>query len=92
MEKFDISSLQDRFGAVVDNFEKDAKILENEANQACSEIAAQLADEMPSLDEVEIPKTRPANPPTSPLFDSKRSYLDQIDHYRIWQGRSSSDD
>jgi hypothetical protein len=92
MEKFDISNLQDRFSAVVDDFENDAKILEREANQACSEIAAQLADEMPSLDEIEIPKPRPANPPTSPLFDSKRSYLDQIDQYRIWQGRSNSDD
>jgi hypothetical protein len=88
LESFDISSLEDRFSALVDNFEKDAKILEEETDEACSEIAAELADEMPSLDGIEIPKPRPANPPTSPLFDSRRSYLDQIDHYRFWQGRS----
>jgi hypothetical protein len=86
-EDFDISGLQDRFGALVESFEKDAKILENEADEACREIAARLADEMPSFDHVEIPKPRPANPPASPLFDSKRSYLDQMDHYRKWQGR-----
>jgi hypothetical protein len=88
MEEFDISSLEDRFGALVDDFERDAKILEREVDEACSMVAARLADEMPSFDDIELPTPRPANPPTSPLFDSKRSYLDQMDQYRIWQGRA----
>ncbi len=40
------------------------------------------------LDEFKKPKARPANEPDGfVLFDSKRDYLTQIDHYHEWQRR-----
>ena len=42
----------------------------------------------PDIDDFEIPKPRPANDPDGfLLFNSKRDYLSQLDHYHEWQRR-----
>jgi hypothetical protein len=51
------------------------------------DVAKELEAEAPRFDPADLPTPRPATPPDAPLFDSKRSYLEQIDHYRNWQAR-----
>lgn len=65
--------------------------LQSEASALWEDIAEDLDGETVEIDSDLIPKPRPANPPEAPLFDSKRDYLDQIDHYRAAQGRGVAD-
>jgi hypothetical protein len=46
-----------------------------------------LRDEAPDLSEVEWPVPDAADPNDDPLFDSTRSYIDQIDRFKEFQGR-----
>ena len=52
-----------------------------------------LSDRMkpmaPDINDFDIPQPRPANDPDGfLLFDSKRDYLSQLDHYHQWQRRA----
>lgn len=38
------------------------------------------------------PEPKPADEHEAPLFDSRRDYLSQLDHYHAWQGRDREDD
>lgn len=58
--------------------------------EIADDIAAEIKAQMPQLQETDLPHPREASPPASPLFDSKRDYLDQIDHYRAWQGKGGA--
>ena len=86
-ERFDISDIEGRLDELVSNFMADREALQDEGSTMWAEIAAQLKARAPRFDPVDLPAPRHATPPEAPLFDSKRSYLEQIDHYRNWQGR-----
>ena len=61
---------------------------ERSAEDLWSTITEELEEEQPDLEEFEKPKARPANEPDGfVLFDSKRDYLTQMDHYHAWQRR-----
>jgi hypothetical protein len=63
--------------------------IRHEGGEMWPEIAAQLKARLPRFDPADLPVPRPATPPEAPMFDSKRGYLDQMDHYRNWQGRGA---
>ena len=55
---------------------------------AASRIGDELWDKVPDLGKLEKPETRPAQDSDDfLLFDSKRDYLTQLDHYHEWQRR-----
>jgi hypothetical protein len=87
LSRFDTSDIKERLNDLVDQFESDFDDLEEEANSMWEDVAKELEAEAPRFDPADLPTPRPATPPDAPLFDSKRSYLEQIDHYRNWQAR-----
>lgn len=89
-EQFDISDIERRFGSLIDRFKEDVEALEAETEELWPQIAAALNEVKPSFDPADMPEPRPATPPDAPLFDSRRDYVDQIDHYRAWQGRGGA--
>ncbi len=65
---------------------------EESAAALWSTITEELEEERPDLGAFEKPKARPANEPDGfVLFDSKRDYLTQMDHYHAWQRRYHDD-
>jgi hypothetical protein len=88
LSRFDTSDLEHRLNELVDDFESSFEELEEEANTMWAEIAEGLGAVAPTFHPADLPSPRPATPPEEPLFDSKRPYLEQMDHYRKWQGRS----
>ncbi len=58
--------------------------LEHECESLWDSIAEDLQAEAPAIDADEVPKPRNADPIPKPLYDSKRSYVDQLDHYHKW--------
>lgn len=94
IQRYDVASLQARYDNAFRSFKAEVLKVE-EATEAmwpeiADEIAAEIKAQMPQLEETDLPRPREASPPASPLFDSKRDYLDQIDHYRAWQGKGGA--
>lgn len=86
-ERFDITGIEQRYEALIETFKEDVARLEEETEELWPQIAKALEEVRPEFDPADMPEPRPANPPDAPLFDSKRDYVEQIDHYRSWQGR-----
>lgn len=92
-ESHDLALIEERYSQIRENVRAaidQAKVqmdqLEEDAAPIWRAIAAELDELRPGI-EVEPVVARDADPPARPLFDSKRSYLEQIDNYRVWQGR-----
>lgn len=88
-----IASIEARYSAicedvreVIDRAADEMQQLEADAAPLWRAIADKLDEAMPDI-ELEVPLPRAADPVAEPLFDSSRSYLEQLDHYRDWQGR-----
>ncbi|MBB6407646.1 hypothetical protein [Mesorhizobium sangaii] len=90
-ENFDISDIQRRYADLVENFKASVNEIEADTEDLFPQIADELDAITPTFDPAAWPEPRPATPPASPLFDSRRDYLDQIDHYRRWQGKGGAD-
>ena len=60
---------------------------EERAKEVWSDIADELMDRKPDISDIEEPRARDAREPESPLYNSKRGYLPQIDAYHEWQRR-----
>lgn len=90
LAQYDISDIQDRYTALFQQFRNDVEVLEEETRLLWPAIAADLEANAPQFDPASVPSPRAATPPAAPLFDSKREYLEQIDHYRAWQGRGGA--
>ncbi len=84
-----IDELTLEFDAVLkakQSLEKSAEAWEETAGGLWRKMAKEMRERKPDLPEV--PTARPANEPDGfVLFDSKRGYLNQIDHYHEWQRR-----
>ena len=81
----EIEDLEDEYNKIIKRLQ--------EWETGADEFWAMLTDEMepmaPDIDDYEIPKPRPANDPDGfLLFDTKRDYLSQLDHYHQWQRRA----
>jgi hypothetical protein len=82
----------DEIRAIGESYERiqtDASELETHADVLWSRISESLIQRAPSISSEDIPRPREAEPPAEPLFDSKRSYLEQIDSYQAWQQGAS---
>ena len=53
-------------------------------------ISDAIEERAPDLDEIEWPQPEPADESDDPLFDSTRKYVDQIDHYKVHQGKDGA--
>ena len=62
--------------------------LRERAQGLWDQIADDLLDEAPYVSADDVPQARDENDQLTPLFDSGRDYLTQLDWYRRWQGRS----
>ncbi len=70
------------------NIVADLSAWETSAEDLWSTITEELEEAQPNLSDFEKPEARPASEPDSfVLFDSKRDYLTQLDHYHDWQRR-----
>ncbi|MCG5477475.1 MAG: hypothetical protein KK478_00150 [Ensifer alkalisoli] len=87
LEKYDIADIQARYDELKGDFEAGAEALEEETRELWPQIAEDLQARIPAFDPKDMPEPRPATPPDGPLFDSSRSYADQLDWYHLWQGR-----
>jgi hypothetical protein len=63
--------------------------LRDRAEGLWEQIAEDLLDEAPYVGAGDVPQPRAEDDQLTPLFDSGRDYLTQLDWYRRWQGRSS---
>jgi hypothetical protein len=90
LKNYDIADVQRRYDELKDAFKAGAEALEEETQELWPQIAEELEAIIPAFDPEDMPEPRPASPPDAPLFDSGRSYLDQIDAYRRWQGRGGT--
>lgn len=69
-----------------------AEELEAQAADVWERMAEDLASNAPFVGPDDIPRPRDPNPIESPLYDSRRIYLEQVDHFRAWQGRNLPED
>ncbi len=80
----EIEELEDEYNGIIARLQE----WENGADEFWAKIAGLMDTMTPDLDDYEIPKPRPANDPDGfLLFNSKRDYLSQLDHYHEWQRR-----
>jgi hypothetical protein len=84
LERHAVPEFRVRYEAIIE----DLAALEQDATATWDLIADDLEQERPPIGIEDVPRPRPASPVDDPLFDSRRSYLSQIDAYRAWQGRS----
>ncbi|MGO4621248.1 hypothetical protein AB4Z34_22995 [Ensifer sp. 2YAB10] len=80
------AEIQDELNAAIDAAREGMERLEADAAPLWQYIGEKL-EELATGIEVESPEPREAEPVEAPLFDSERSYFEQLDHYRRWQGR-----
>ena len=64
---------------------------ESRADDVWCTIADELRDNAPDLSEFEKPEPQPVQEDDGfVLYDSKRDYLRQLDHYHHWQRRNGA--
>lgn len=90
LARYDISDFKTRYADIVKQFREEVEALNDETRELWPVIAKDLSDSAPRFEEGDMPKPRPASPPDAPLFDSRRDYVNQIDHYRAWQGKGGA--
>ncbi len=94
----DVKAINDRYTGIqeslqdeIDAAKHDMANLHEDAGVLWGKIAERLEENgTPEIPLEIIPSARPATPPEAPLFDSRRDYVDQIDHYRAWQGKGGA--
>ncbi|MER8653452.1 hypothetical protein [Mesorhizobium sp. M0847] len=87
LSNYDIASIESRYNAAFDGFKAEVLEIEAETETLWPEIAEEIEEQLPEIEPEDLPKPRASTPPATPLFDSRRDYVDQIDHYRAWQGK-----
>jgi hypothetical protein len=77
-----IEELSDQFNEAIEKFDE----WEQEADELWGAIAEDLEESAPNLSEIEIPRSEAVGETDRfVLFDSKRDYLTQMDHYNAWR-------
>ncbi|MCO5129290.1 MAG: hypothetical protein M9932_01830 [Xanthobacteraceae bacterium] len=89
-EQFD--DIEDRYSDLIDDFKDKVSELQDEANELWPQAVAALEAAAPTFDRDSIPEPRPATPPAAPLFDSKRPFMSQMEHYKSWSDVGEADD
>ena len=79
---------RDRLRHDFELIEEEYRECEKPADETWSRITEEMEPLIPEVSPDDLPKAEPEGDPDEPaLFDSKRDYLTQIDHYRDWQRR-----
>ena len=77
-----IEDLTERFEAITEALQD----WEEQASELWEEIEADLEPRLPDLSGVEVPQSQaPGDTERFVLFDSRRDYFTQIDHYHAWR-------
>ena len=76
-----------RIIAELDRIESDLSGLAEQAGSVFDEIRDDLEDEKPDLGEWDWPAPSEPHEDPDPLFDSRRTYLQQINRYKLHQGK-----
>ena len=77
----------ERFAQQIAELEAEQAALNERRNRLSQDMIDFLRDEAPDLSEVEWPVPDADDPDDDPLFDSTRSYIEQIDRFKEFQGR-----
>jgi len=96
-ELYDITaSVHERHAEDIDTLESERKkvvtaikAFKRKATPILRKIQNDLDAEAPDIDSYEWPEPQDGDEDDDPMFDSTRSYLDQIDRYKRHQGKSS---
>ena len=86
VEKYseEIEELQSEHAKIAGQFDD----WEERAEETWEKIYDEIAPLKPEVSEDDIPVAEPdGDPAEPPLFDSKRDYFSQLDHYHHWQRR-----
>jgi hypothetical protein len=75
--------------AVMLQFEEREKAFEERSRPVLEAMTAELKDEAPDVDEFDWPEPAEGEDHDDPLFDSTRSYVDQIARYHVYQGKET---
>jgi hypothetical protein len=75
--------------AVMLQFEEREKAFEERARPVLEAITEELKGEAPDVDEFDWPEPAAGEEHEDPLFDSTRSYVDQIGSYHAYQGKET---
>jgi hypothetical protein len=79
----EIAAVEQAWQQVVDQIEE----FREQAQQTWSTIHAELERERPDFDEFKWPSAAAGDEFAQPLFDSRRSYEEQLHHYKAHQGK-----
>jgi hypothetical protein len=82
-----LDALRDEYKRII----ADLKSWQKRAAPVWQEIAQDLEDEAPDIESYPWPEGGPGDEHPDPLFDSCRGYVEQIDAYKRFQGRSIED-
>jgi hypothetical protein len=89
----DIDRLRKKFEQMAADYAEQCAAWETEAKPVWQMIADEIDDEIDEImDGVEWPEPRKADEYEAPLYDSTRTYTEQIEHYKKFQGKAADDD
>jgi hypothetical protein len=81
------ATVHEQYGDEIAALERDCAELEERRRSLWERIEASLDTESPSIDDIEWPESADGDEDDDPLYDSRRSYLDQIERYKRYQGK-----
>ena len=85
--KSDIDKIQGMIDDINKDVGKRAEALAELANATWDSMEKALEGETPGIDDFPLPDPDPDGDQEIPLFDSQRSYMDQLRYYKQFQGR-----
>lgn len=83
----EIASLRNRYEAIRTEFAQRVSAYNEDFSALWNEIGADLHTRMPDLDEFSIPEPEEADELGDGLYNSQRSYMDQLEAYKAFQGK-----
>lgn len=87
----DIKRVQDEYERISEEFEERISDLNSEIVAVWQAIKDELEENMPDIDDYPIPEALEAEEKPNALYDSKRSYLEQMASYKDFQGKEVVD-
>src|SRR4029077_3026779 len=77
----------DRYVAQIEALEDDYALLEERRQALWQEMMGALDNEAPDIDDLEWPGPCDGDEDDDPMYDSTRSYIDQVDRFKHHQGK-----
>lgn len=80
-------TIYDRYVAQIEALEDDYAVLEQRRRALWQEMMGALNNEAPDIDDTEWPDPCDGDEEDDPMYDSSRSYIDQVDRFKHHQGK-----